>query len=138
MASSLVWTDDVMATPGANRSTQGPVFDQDARWSRSSVAPTVMAAGTPAGMTVQASTPCPTALPLPAATTTVTPALTAVFTAPSMASEVPPPSRLMLTTAGRTAFAATQSMPATTCAVDPTPWQLSTRTATRDTFLATP
>ena len=36
------------------------------------------------------------------------------------------------------ALAVTQSMPATTCALVPLPWQLSTRTATSCTPLATP
>ena len=44
----------------------------------------------------------------------------------------------MFATAGLTAFAVTQSMPATTCAVVPEPAQFSTRTATSDTPLATP
>jgi hypothetical protein len=54
----------VMSTPGANRSTHEPVLENAARASSGPVAPTVTAAGTPAGVFAQAS-----ALSLPAETT---------------------------------------------------------------------
>src|SRR6266498_1509970 len=60
-----------------------------------------------------------------------------LLTALSSVVSTPPP-RLMLATAGLTAWAVTQSMPAATCAVLPLPWQLSTRTPTSCTPLATP
>ena len=49
-----------------------------------------------------------------------------------------PPPRLMLATAGRMALAVTQSMPWTMSVVVPLPAQLSTRTPTIRTPLATP
>ncbi|KOX51979.1 hypothetical protein ADL08_02865 [Streptomyces sp. NRRL F-6492] len=58
-------------------------------------------------------------------------------TASSRTVSTPPP-RLMLATAGLTAFCVTQSMPATTWAVVPEPWLLRTRTPTIFAFLATP
>lgn len=58
-------------------------------------------------------------------------------TAVSSAADALPP-RLMLATDGPAWFAVTQSTPAITPALDPLPWQLRTRTATRSTSLATP
>jgi hypothetical protein len=58
-------------------------------------------------------------------------------TASSIEVEAPPPSD-MFTTAGLTAFAVTQSMPATTPESVPPPSQPSTRTATSRAPLATP
>ena len=77
------------------------------------------------------------ALLLPAAIAYVTPDAIELATALSSAVLTPPP-RLMFATAGRTAFAVTQSMPWTMSAVVPLPAQLSTRTATMLTPLATP
>ena len=94
--------------------------------------PTVIAAAARAGETLQAFW-----LSLPAATATVTPALTMRLTASSVAVEAPPP-RLMLATAGRGALRATQSMPAMTPELVPEPSQPRTRTGTRVTPLATP
>src|SRR6266540_3228298 len=122
VASGSVMPTDVMSTPGANRSTHLPKFENDAFLSWSSVAPTVIADGSFAGEPSQAS-----ALSLPAATAYVTPESTDAFTAASSASSAPPP-RLMLATAGFFAFLVTQSMPATTDSVEPEPLQSSTRT----------
>src|SRR6266508_4322951 len=97
-----------------------------------SVAPTVIAAGTRAGLKLQAL-----ALLLPAAMAYVTPELIELATALSNVVSMPPP-RLMLATAGVTLLAVTQSMPAATCAVVPLPLQFRTRTATSCTPLATP
>ncbi len=58
-------------------------------------------------------------------------------TAASRVASAPPPSD-MLATAGFTAFAVTQSMPPTTPAVVPEPWQFSTLTATTLAPLARP
>src|SRR5919202_472404 len=58
-------------------------------------------------------------------------------TAASRVASTPPPS-LMFATAGLTALAVTQSMPAVTPAVSPLPVQSSTRTATSCTPFATP
>jgi hypothetical protein len=101
------------------------------------VALTVMAAGTRAGEELHAFCAMPNALPLPAAMAYVTPDAMDRDTAASIVLSTPPP-RLMFATAGFTAFAVTQSMPATTCAVVPEPEQLSTRTPTICTPLATP
>ena len=46
---------DVIDPPGANRSTHGPKFENDARVSDSSVAPTVIASGVDAGLLPHAS-----------------------------------------------------------------------------------
>ena len=90
---------DVMLTPGANRSTQVPKFENDARVSVLSVAPTVIASGVAAGEKVHAS-----ADELPAATAYVTPAaVERVTAASSVASNEPP--RLMLAAAGTLGFA---------------------------------
>ena len=96
------------------------------------VAPTVTALAGRAGDCVQAST-----LLLPAAATTVTPALCKLLTAVSVADEAPPP-RLMLATAGLMWLARTRSMPATTPEFEPEPEQLRTRTPRSMTPLATP
>lgn len=65
------------------------------------------------------------------------PAAIELRTAVSSVLSAPPP-RLMLATAGLTAFWVTQSTPETTPAVVPLPEQLSTLTATSRTPLATP
>ncbi len=59
------------------------------------------------------------------------------LTALSRAVEAPPP-RLMFATAGRTAFAVTQSTPAMTPDVVPLPVHDKTRTGTRATSFAMP
>src|SRR5687767_9075643 len=132
VAASLVFQADVMATPGANQSTQAPMFENHARLSALSVAPMVSALGALAGDCVQASIAL-----LPAAMEYVIPAAIEAATAASRSGNELPP-RLMLATAGNTAFAVTQSTPAITCVKEPKPAQSSTRTATRFTSLATP
>lgn len=74
---------------------------------------------------------------LPAATTTVTPLLCMFATAVSMELLAPPP-RLMFATAGFTALAATQSIPASTPDQVPEPAQSRTRTGMTFALLATP
>src|SRR6266545_1688978 len=111
VAVSLVIQDEVMLTPGAKMSTQVPKLENEARLSLMSVAPTVIAAGTRAGLKLQAL-----ALLLPAAMAYVTPELIELATALSNVV----------------------SMPAATCAVVPLPLQFRTRTATSCTPLATP
>ena len=76
-------------------------------------------------------------LSLPAATAYVTPAAIERLTAASSDVLAAPP-RLMLATAGLTAFLVTQSMPAMIAEYEPLPLQSSTRTATSLTSLATP
>ena len=76
VALSLPAPAEGMFTPGARRSTQAPSLENAARASVGPVAPTVRAAGAAAGEYWQAS-----AWSLPAATTTVRPAATAVATA---------------------------------------------------------
>src|SRR5687767_15163107 len=97
MASSAVAVAEVMATPGAKRSTHDPKFENVARVSDWSVAPTVMASGARAGENVHASP-----FALPAATTTVMPARVILATAESSAALPDPPSD-MFTTAGAAA-----------------------------------
>src|SRR5436305_11737632 len=123
---------DSMFTPGAKMSTHDPQSENDARWSLLSLAATVMASAVSAGETVQASV-----LSFAAATTYVTPEATEARTASSSARSAGPP-RLRLATAGLTAFAVTQSIPAMICEYDPLPEQSSTRTPTNCTLLATP
>jgi len=82
-----------------------------------SVLPTVTALGTKAGEKPQASE-----FSLPAATTTVTPALTAASTASFIAWMVPLPPRLMLATAGRVLLVANQSNAEKLHDQDPLPW----------------
>src|SRR6266545_4452211 len=132
VAVSLVFTDDTIATPGPKMSRQRPKLENDARRSVRSVAPTVIAAGTRAGLKLQAL-----ALLLPAAIAYVTPAEMDRFTAASIDALGPPP-RLMFATAGLIALRVTQLMPATTLPTLPLPLQSSTRTATSWTRLATP
>src|SRR5689334_15112675 len=120
VAVSLVFQAEVTLTPGAKMSTQVPKLENEARASVFMVAPTVRASGVRAGEVPQAS-----ALSLPAATPKTTPAATARRTASSSDWLAGPP-RLMFATAGRIRFWATQSTPATTPAVVPEPWQLST------------
>src|SRR2546423_11468023 len=123
---------DSMFTPGAKMSTHDPKSENDARWSLLSLAATVMASAVSAGETVQASV-----WPFAAATTYVTPEAIEARTASSSARSAGPP-RLRLATAGLTAFAVTQSIPAMICEYDPLPEQSSTRTPTNCTLLATP
>jgi hypothetical protein len=77
------------------------------------------------------------AVELPAARAYETPELIEEATALSSAVLTPPP-RLMLATAGFTAFWVTQLTPAMTPALVPLPEQLSTRTPTSLTAFATP
>src|SRR5947207_3470668 len=105
----------VMPTPGANRSTHCPQLENVAFVSVLSEAATVNAAGALAGDTLHASL-----LSFPAATTNVTPDLLALSTA-SLSVTLFPLRRLMLATAGLTALAVTQSMPAITPEVVPEP-----------------
>jgi len=88
-------------------------LENDALWSWSSVAPTVIAEGTRPGELCQAS-----ALSLPAATAHLTAALTEAFTAASRTSSAPPP-RFMFATHAFLAFSVTQSTQATTDPVEP-------------------
>ena len=97
-----------------------------------SVAPTVRAVGTRAGLDVHASVPW-----FPAAIEYVMPEAMELATAVSKAVDGAPP-RLMLATAGFTAFAVTQFTPAITWSKEPFPVQSRTRTETSDTFFATP
>src|SRR5215470_728312 len=87
---------DVMPWPGANRSTQAPRLENDARASTLVLAPTVRAWPTRAGESLHAS-----ALSLPAAIAYTTPAAIELRTATSSALEITPP-RLMFATAGFT------------------------------------
>ncbi len=99
-----------------------------------SLAATVRAAVTRPGDKVHASTPL-----LPAATTTLTPSSTNVWTAVSTLRLASPP-RLRFATAGTPGrwWVATQSRPARRPESEPSPAQSSTRTATGVTPLATP
>src|SRR6266550_3381418 len=85
---------EVTFTPGALISTQLPRFENEAKVSVTSVAPTVIAEGSLDGEKLHAS-----AVLFPAATAKVTPALTALATAVLTSGENPPP-RLMLAAAG--------------------------------------
>src|ERR1700683_2394388 len=133
-----------MLTPGAYRSTHDPKFENEACVSSvGSLAATVIA-----GPSVPPSSDGDDeqALPalLPAATAKETPVpptpplMVAVLMALSRSGSVSPAGvpRLMLATAGRTAFAATQSTPAITPESLPSPSQPSTRTSTNETSLA--
>src|SRR5215212_5854683 len=102
VAVSLDAQAEVMLEPGATMSTHVPKFEKLERASLLVVEPTVMAAPTRAGEEPHAS-----ALLLPAATANVTTELIALATAESSVELMPPP-RLMLATAGRMRFAATQ------------------------------
>jgi hypothetical protein len=73
---------DKIETPGANKSTQVPKLEKDARASVLPVAPTVIAAGTLAGETVHEFK-----LLFPAATTYVIPEFIELTTALSSAFE---------------------------------------------------
>src|SRR5262245_18528295 len=132
VAVSLLTQAEVMATPGANRSRQRPLFENEARLSLMSVAPTVIASATRAGVCWHAL-----AFELPAESEYVTPEAIELRTALSVAVSGPPP-RLMFATAGLIEFPVTQSIPAITCAKVPLPEQSRTRTATSETPLATP
>jgi hypothetical protein len=92
VAVSLVCHADVVPTPGANKSTQEPKLEKEARVSEESEAATVMAAGARAGLWLQALV-----LLLPAATTTVTLLATALATAASSAALMPPPRDMLMT-----------------------------------------
>ncbi len=136
MAVAESFQAEVTATPGANRSTQAPWFENGARRSAASVAPTVRACGTEAGDPPQAFLPS-----LPAAATKVIPEATTRRTAASRARLRLPP-MLMLATAGlrgaRAASRTTQSRPLIMADRRPSPRQSATFTATRETPLATP
>ena len=75
-----------MPTPGALISTQLPKLENEAELSLLCVAPTVIALGAPDGERVHASAPS-----LPAAATTVIPALESFSIALFKAAEVGPP-----------------------------------------------
>lgn len=75
---SLFFHADRMWLPGANRSRQGPTLLKPDLLSSAAVEPTVMALGTCAGLDPHAFQSGPE---LPAATTTITPAATALLTA---------------------------------------------------------
>ena len=107
-------------------------MEKEARLSLLSLAPTVIASTVRAGDVLHAVT-----FALPAAMTKTTPRPIALRTAVSSEVLAEPP-RLILATAGRTRFWATQLMPAMTPEVLPDPVQPSTRTACRVTPLATP
>jgi hypothetical protein len=126
---------ETMASPGAKRSTQGPVLLVTRRRSAMVDAATVMTPGTRAG-----DCPHALALSLPADATTVTPAainaLTAVSTAViSIGTFV---RALMFTTAGRCPWRRTCSMPAIRAAELPWFRQLNTRIPCSRTVFATP
>ena len=104
-----------MLEPGAKISIQEPQLEKLERASVLVDEATVIAAGTLLGEPEQASV-----FELPAATAKVTPALIALLTAESNAAESPPP-KLILATAGNTAFCATQSRPAITPEFEPEP-----------------
>src|SRR5690606_31708954 len=123
---------EVIELPGAKRSTQLPQLEKLERASELVVEPTVIAAAARAGETLQAFW-----FSLPAATTTGMPRATSRSTAWSRVVEAPP-HRLMLTTDGRGALLATQSIPAMIPDVEPLPVQPRTRTGTRVAPLATP
>jgi len=93
-----------MSLPGAQISTHEPKLLKEDLWSRKSVDPTLMAAGTKAGEKPHASE-----LEFPDATTTTTPASTAAVTAVLIAACVPRPPKLMLEIAGLEAVVASQS-----------------------------
>src|SRR5688572_22881764 len=95
----------MMPTPGAKMSTQVPQFENQARWSMLSDAPTVIAWAVRAGEIEHAS-----AFSLPAARVYVTPDAIDACTAWSTA-RLAGPARLMFATAGFTACAVTHSMP---------------------------
>src|SRR5699024_8165016 len=101
------------------------------------LAATVIAPGTRAGEVAQASPPA-----LPAATTTVTPALMAAFTAWSSDEEPFPTSKLRLATIGVCGWArfwaTTQFSPLIADATLPRIAQSSTRTETSRASRATP
>src|SRR4051794_21085045 len=119
--------------PGAKRSTQAPKLENVARRSTSSEAATTSAAGMFAGESWHESVPV-----LPAATTTVTPLAMAAFTAVVMAGTLVVKLRLRLATAGLTACAVTQSIPASTVLASVVPEQPATRTATSWARTSTP
>ena len=112
-----------MLSPGANRSTQVPRLEKEARKSPIVDAPTVIAWLTRAGDCAQASPAL-----FPAAATVVTPEATRDRTAVSSEADAAPP-RLRLATAGELWFARTQSIPAITVLVEVEPVQPKTRTA---------
>ena len=83
---------EVIDTPGAWISTQGPKFENDAFASVFEVAPTVIAEAARAGEAVHAS-----AFELPAATTTTIPAFVNLVTAASTVAEPDPPKDMFTT-----------------------------------------
>src|SRR5258708_23547742 len=123
---------DVMLTPGPRMCTQLPKFENDAKASLMSVAPTVIDVDALDGELLHASAEL-----LPAAMAYVTPAAVDRSPAALSVDEKPPP-RLMLAAAGSTRFAVTHSMPPIPPHVHSQPLQSSTRTAPRLTFFPTP
>src|SRR3989442_13676660 len=95
-----LFQSDVVFTPGAKMSTQGPKLENDAMLSLMSVAPTVSASGALAGEVLQASG----APELPAATAYTTPAAIEFSTAVFSGGKNPPP-RLMLAPPGTAGLA---------------------------------
>jgi hypothetical protein len=119
---------------GAKISRQVPKQLKLALASELSVAPTVIAEGTKAGENPQAS-----ALSLPAATTTTTPAFVTSSIAVFTEGLLPPPPKLALTTPGlRFVFFFTQSSASIIQAKDPDPSSPKTFTEWSVDSLATP
>src|SRR6266704_3687116 len=123
---------DLMDTPGAYASTQVPQFENDAFASVLSDAATVNTPLAPAGEELHAS-----ALSVPAATARKTPEFQRFVTALLSAVELDTPSD-MWAAAGLWWLYVTQSTPAITSQVKPTPAPLSPRTPGSETTLATP
>ena len=124
---------DVTPTPGANRSKQPPQFENDARASERSEAPTVTASDTLAGEVLQASS-----FAFPAATTSVAPRDTRLRTASSSAWDRPPPSDMFTTAGAPSRRPAIQSRPLITPETVPDPPQSRTLTGTTVAAFATP
>ena len=133
---SLPFQAEVIPSPGANRSTTEPKFENQAIESLISEAPTVKAAATCAGEKLPASL-----LLFPAATATLTPVLIVPSKALSIEKLTGPP-MLMFATAGVDGFAlcalATKFNPPTIASVGQLPPLLQTFTERMVTFFATP
>lgn len=112
---------EMIELPGAHMSTQGPKLLNEDLASLDVVEPTAMAELTKAGVYPQALS-----FSLPAATTTVNPALVAEFMALSSDLTFPSDPKLMLATKGRLPFLGIQSSADT--AQDHEPEPLSSRT----------
>src|SRR5712692_432853 len=134
---SLPFQAEVMLTPGANRSTTDPKFEKLPLTSLMSLAPTVRASATPAGLQFDESS-----LAFAAATAYVTPALMEFRTASSIEKMGPNPARLMLATAvpeGLPLWAlVTKLTPAMIASRGQLPDPLQTFTERMVTFFATP